>query len=222
MIDVIIPCFNAKKYLRDAVNSIKNQTIKVNKIIIVDDGSTDGSYEFAKNIDGVYCLKQENAGAGTARNLGLKNSDAEYIYFLDADDIAESNAIESLYEEFQNNEGLEAVFGQSVEFISTELTPEEKMRKKFNPEARFGILPGCALIKRRTFERIGYFDTSLRTGETVAWLAKFRDMGLKYSNIDKIVLKRRIHMTNTGVVNKTQERKDYLSIIRQRMQQKKN
>lgn len=221
MIDVIIPCFNAKKYLRDAVNSIKNQTIKVNKIIIVDDGSTDGSYEFAKNIDGVCCLKQKNAGAGAARNLGLMNSEAEYIYFLDADDIAEYNAIESLYKEFKSSEGLDAVFGQSIDFYSEELSYNQKKTKSINREPYYGRLTGNSLIKKIVFEKVGDFDTSLRTGETVAWLAKFRDMGLKYSNINKIVLKRRIHMTNTGIVNKTQERKDYLSIIRQRMQQKK-
>ena len=119
MIDVIIPCFNAKKYLLEAVESIKRQTMPVNKIIIVDDGSTDGSYEFACNIKGVSCFKQKNSGAGTARNLGLLNSDAEYIYFLDADDIAEPYAIEKLFIALKEND-VSAAFGKSIEFISKE------------------------------------------------------------------------------------------------------
>lgn len=222
MIDVIIPCFNAKKYLLEAVESIKRQTMPVNKIIIVDDGSTDGSYEFACNIKGVTCFKQKNSGAGTARNLGLRNSDAEYIYFLDADDIAEAYAIEYLYKAIRSDNHLNAVFGRSIEFISKELSIQEKASKKIYDEPRLGILPGCALIKKSTFDKIGYFDERLKTGETVAWLAKFKDSGLKSVNIDDVVLKRRIHMTNTGIVNKEQEKKDYLTIIRQRLQQRKS
>lgn len=221
MIDVIIPCFNAKKYLLEAVESIKRQTMPVNKIIIVDDGSTDGSYEFSCNIKGVSCFKQKNSGAGTARNLGLLNSDAEYIYFLDADDIAEPYAIEKLFMALKEND-VSAAFGKSIEFISKELSIQEKASKKIFDEPRLGILPGCTLIKKSAFDEIGYFDESLRTGETVAWLAKFRDSGLKSVNIDDIVLKRRIHMTNTGILNKEQEKKDYLTIIRQRMQQRKS
>lgn len=222
MIDVIIPCFNAKKYLLEAVESIKRQTMSVNKIIIVDDGSTDGSYEFACSIEGVSCFKQKNSGAGTARNLGLRNSDAEYICFLDADDIAEFYAIESLYNAIRNDKHLEAVFGKSIDFYSQDLSKDEKRNKSINKMAYHGRLTGNSLIKKSTFDKIGYFDESLRTGETVAWLAKFRDSGLKSVNIDDVVLKRRIHMTNTGILNKEQEKKDYLTIIRQRMQQRKS
>lgn len=217
MIDVIIPSYNSKKYLLEAIESIKKQTISVNKIIIVDDGSTDGSNEFAKNIEDIFYLEQINSGAGIARNLGLKNSNADYIYFLDADDVAELSALETLYNGFKEDDSIKMVMGKRKEFISPDLSSEEKQRYRISLEAQYGTLPGCALIKKEAFNIVGIFDKNLKTGETVAWLAKYRDMGLKFINVDSIVLNRRIHLSNTGIIEREQEKQDYLKIIRQRL-----
>ena len=81
MIDVIIPAYNSQKYLAAAVDSVKKQTVRADNIYIVDDGSTDGSADFAMTLDGVKVLRKTNGGAGSARNLGLRQSKADYIFF---------------------------------------------------------------------------------------------------------------------------------------------
>ena len=102
-ISVIIPVFNAEKYLEEAMNSILNQTFDNLEVICVDDGSKDNSlnmlYEFEKKDSRiqVYHL-DENCGGGAARNVALPKAKGKYIYFMDADDILKLNALQELYD----------------------------------------------------------------------------------------------------------------------------
>lgn len=102
-ISVIVPVYNAGKYLEEALESITKQTLSEIEIICVDDGSTDCSMEIMKryaSIDSrIKLLKQEEPSdnAALARNLGLKYARGEYVSFLDADDFFESNMLEECY-----------------------------------------------------------------------------------------------------------------------------
>ena len=90
---VIIPVYNAEKYLRGCMDSVLSQTLRELELICVDDGSTDGSAaileEYAEKDSRVRVLRQENKGAGAARNLGIGAARGEYVAFIDADDWAE-------------------------------------------------------------------------------------------------------------------------------------
>ncbi len=101
-VSVIIPVFNAEKYLRECINSVVDQTLEGIEIICVDDGSTDGSCavleEYASRYPGIKLLHQENSGSGPARNLGIMAARGEYIAFMDADDYYPDEAVlEKLY-----------------------------------------------------------------------------------------------------------------------------
>lgn len=101
-VSVIIPVYNAEKYLEESLNSIFNQTIDDIEIICVDDGSTDNSWkmlnDFAATHDNMKIFHQENNGGGAARNYALNYVEGKYIYFMDADDILKSNALKEFYE----------------------------------------------------------------------------------------------------------------------------
>lgn len=101
-ISVIIPVYNKQDYISDTLQSIENQTLNNIEVICVDDGSTDNSLNVIKNFNNysfkLEILKQNNFGAGIARNKGLKIAKGEYISFLDADDLFEdSHALEKMY-----------------------------------------------------------------------------------------------------------------------------
>lgn len=100
LVSIIIPVYNAEKYLADALQSAIGQTWANKEIIVVDDGSTDNSLSLARQYagDGVKVFQQENKGPSTARNLGLKHSKGDYIQFLDADDLLSANKIEAQME----------------------------------------------------------------------------------------------------------------------------
>ena len=100
-ISVIIPVYNAEKYLNKTLESILKQSLKDIEVICVDDGSTDGSVEiiqsFIKKDDRVKLIRQNNQHAGSARNTGLKEAQGEYIHFMDADDYVLNYAYEAIY-----------------------------------------------------------------------------------------------------------------------------
>lgn len=95
-VSVIIPSYNSKKYLRETIDSVLAQTYPSIEIILINDGSTDGTEELFPEFEklGVQCFSQKNSGASVARNLGLKNASGDYIQFLDADDIIYPEKIE--------------------------------------------------------------------------------------------------------------------------------
>lgn len=100
-VSVIVPVYNAEKYLKTSVGALRNQTLRDIEIILVDDGSTDGSGKlldaFAKEDSRIKVIHKENGGQGSARNLGIKEAKGEYIGFADADDLADSTLFEKLY-----------------------------------------------------------------------------------------------------------------------------
>lgn len=101
-VSVIIPVYNAEKYLEESLDSIFNQTLDDIEIICVDDGSTDNSWEmlkdFAANHENMKIFHQENGGGGAARNYALNHVEGKYIYFMDADDMLNENALKEFYE----------------------------------------------------------------------------------------------------------------------------
>lgn len=101
IISIIIPIYNTEKYLDKCLNSCINQTFKDIEIILINDGSTDNSYEICqkyKIIDSrIRLFTQENRGQGFARNFGIMKSKSDFIYFLDSDDFIEPDTIEQLY-----------------------------------------------------------------------------------------------------------------------------
>lgn len=100
-ISVIIAAYNAELYLEETIESVVNQTLDEYEILVVNDGSTDSTADIVKKYEAMYDnfkgITKENGGPSSARNLGLKVAQGEYIFFLDADDILEITALENLY-----------------------------------------------------------------------------------------------------------------------------
>ncbi len=98
---IIVPCFNVEKYIDECVRSLLGQTYVNFEIILIDDGSTDGTSDICinySNIDNrVIYIRKENEGLSAARNLGIKHATGEYIVFVDGDDYITSNALENFY-----------------------------------------------------------------------------------------------------------------------------
>jgi len=114
-LSIIIPMYNSEKYISDCLDSILH--INLNKedyeVIIVNDGSTDKSKDivdtYIANNDNFKYIEQENLGAAYARNAGLKNSEGEYVWFVDADDKIDSSEFEKAIEELRSHKEIEVL-----------------------------------------------------------------------------------------------------------------
>ncbi len=99
---IVLPIYNAKKYIKETIDSIMNQDFNDFELLLVDDGSSDGSGEIAKHIASLYgnakYFKKANGGICNARNYGLKKSSGRYIMFCDHDDIFEPQILRSVYD----------------------------------------------------------------------------------------------------------------------------
>ena len=101
-ISVIVPVYNAEKYLKKCLDSVLNQTLKDIEVICIDDGSSDSSFEILKkysyNDDRVVIISQDNSGPAKTRNKGIELATGEYLTFVDSDDWIELDALEKLYD----------------------------------------------------------------------------------------------------------------------------
>ncbi len=214
-LSVIIPAYEAEKYIAQAVDSVRKQGWEGERqIIVIDDGSSDQTAQVAREL-GVQVLCKTQGGAASARNAGLKASTGDLILLLDADDVLTDGALQAMYEALTN--GADAVFAMAEDFISPELSDGQKAELKPRPGPYGGVLPGCSLIRRRVFDAVGVFDDTMKSGETVAWQLKLRDAQIKTVQLPVVTLKRRLHLTNTGRLHQKREMADYAALLRRRM-----
>src|SRR6476659_1934777 len=121
----MIGAYNAEPYVAEAIESVFAQTYRPLELIVVDDGSTDGTAAVVQSYgDRVTYAFQENGGNGSARNHAVRLAAGELFAFLDADDRFVPDKLERQWDALQADPDLSIVFGHVQEFVSPELTPE--------------------------------------------------------------------------------------------------
>lgn len=117
-ISVIVPVYNTKKYLDSCMRSIAHQTLEDLEIILVDDGSNDGSYdlceEWKKKDSRILLIHQKNRGLGGARNTAMRKASGEFILFVDSDDWIDENCCEDLYNSAIDNQSDLVLMGETI------------------------------------------------------------------------------------------------------------
>ena len=116
-ISIIIPNFNGKQFLKECLNSIKKQNFSRLEVIIIDNGSTDGSVEYLNENYPEFALIQnrDNLGFATAVNQGIKTSNAEYVFLLNNDTELEDDCLSNLLNCIEDDETLFAVSSKMIQ-----------------------------------------------------------------------------------------------------------
>jgi glycosyltransferase involved in cell wall biosynthesis len=210
LVSTIIPVYNAEEYLAAAIESILAQSYRPLEIIVVDDGSTDGSAAVARQFAAVRYYHQSNMGQGAARNRGLELANGPYLAFLDADDLWAEDKLVKQMDVLAARPEVDMVLGHATQFRSPELASSDGRAAPHQEQALPCHLPGAMLIRRRAFDRVGPFDARLRVAEPVDWFARAREVGVRMVMLPDIVLKRRLHDDNLGV----RERRSQLEYVR--------
>lgn len=149
---VVIPVFNGERYLAEAVASVRSQSVRPDEIVVVDDGSTDGTAAWLSAQDDLTILTQENRGAGAARNRGVQNVTASILAFLDADDMWRPDYIEHQRALLDADASVDAVFAlgrvgppsrRQLSTRNTKTRPLGTLTSMFSPRCQTFLLLGC-------------------------------------------------------------------------------
>lgn len=207
---VVIPAYNAARFLAEALESVFAQGALVGHVVVVDDGSTDATGDIADSFPGLTLLRRENGGIGAARNTGVAAANGDYVAFLDADDVWPAGRLDALKQALDGDRATDAAFGLAIEFGAG----------RPDGEATFGQLASTMLIRRPAFDRVGPFREDVKVGEFVDWWARAEDAGLRHIAVPDVVLRRRIHDTNTGIVQAS-SRQDYVRVLRAALERRR-
>jgi glycosyltransferase involved in cell wall biosynthesis len=203
-LSVIIPVYNGELYLAEAIDSVLAQNYRAIEVIVVDDGSTDGTASIANSYGSFvrYCY-QSNLGTAAAMNRGADLACGEYLAFLGADDIWPEDRIRVQLEAFNAHPDVEIVSGYVKQFFSPEMTESTKKRIRFSADLIPGHVIPAMLINRQTFFRVGLFETQWTVGAEMSWYLRSQETGLKIMILPDLVLLRRIHESNKGIVKRS-------------------
>lgn len=172
---IVIPCYNQAAYIGDAIESAINQSHPRVEVIVIDDGSTDGSREVIETFaDQIRYERQVNQGAPEARNRGLKMASGTYVKFLDADDVLLAQAVERQVEraEALDGERKAIVYGEAVwvdedgnEISGHNLRPRDSGEDPVAHILSSNPLTSCPLHRRKYLVEVGGFAPSVPRGQ---------------------------------------------------------
>jgi len=194
-VSVVIPAFNAEKYLAEAIASVQAQTAPPFEVIVVDDGSTDGTAEIARRSSGVIHVWQPNGGVAAALNHGSRVATGDCIAFLSADDVWIADKLATQLEALEGHPN-RLVFGHMLHFLSPELSAEEARSLVCPDRPMPAFSAGTLLTRLDTFRRIGPLNESFAVGEFMDWYGRARDDGTDVVMLDAVVSRRRVHLGN--------------------------
>ena len=200
IVSVIVPVYNSKEFLNKCLESIVKQTYKHLEILLIDDGSTDGSGAlcdmWASRDCRVKVIHQENGGVAAARNCALKVCTGEYLMFVDSDDYISDDAVQTLYERLSLDSSDMAIGGHII--VDDEKTDKTNAYYRMKDEiidrmTAIGYLgqhliktvPWGKLYRREIFRGLSY--PNLTCGEDTWLFTKLLDKCRKISIVDSIV-----------------------------------
>jgi len=194
---VVIPVRNGVRYLSEAIKSVLLQAQADLEVIVVDNGSSDGSGALAESFGApVRLISETRPGAAHARNAGVRVAGGEYLAFLDADDVWKAGKLERQLAELESRRDLDMVFTFGENFLSPELTKAECQEVSYLARRGPFIIPSTMLARRQSFVRVGELP-DLREGEFIAWYGLALSMGLRSEVIPEVFFNRRVHLSNS-------------------------
>ena len=167
-ISVVIPSYNRRDFLKRSIDSAINQTKEPLEIIVVDDGSTDGTEAMIKNdYDFVKFIKQKNKGVSAARNVGIKVSIGEWVCFLDSDDEWKKDKLEKQINAMKSNPGYKFFHSNEIWIKNGLRINQKKKHKKYGGDIfdkcldMCRISPSSVMIDKTVFDEVGNFNENL-------------------------------------------------------------
>lgn len=180
LVSVVIPVYNMEQFLEETLCSVLASTYPNIEVLLMDDGSKDGSLtiaqKFASQYNNVYACSQPNGGASNARNNALKQAQGVYVLPVDADNRISPDFISLAVEVLNNKPEVKAVF-PSAEFIGDRVGPWKLPPFSLSLLARKNMLDTCALYRLSEWKRVGGYREDIGREDWAFWIAVLKDGG---------------------------------------------
>ena len=218
-ISIIVPCYNQAKYLDESLQSVLNQSFTDWECIIVNDGSTDTtevvSNDWIKKDSRFKYIFQDNGGLSSARNLGIKKAESEFILPLDADDKIGEDYLELAYQVFQEHKDLKVVYCEVTKFGDSDELWKLPEFSLYNL-SRKNMIFCSALFRKKDWELVGGFDVNMIHGweDWEFWISMLKNGGLvkKIESVQFYYRVKDVSMLKAMDAQKTRETEEYLSV----------
>jgi glycosyltransferase involved in cell wall biosynthesis len=219
-ISVIISVYNAERYLSESLDSVLNQSMPAKEIIVINDGSTDQTINILKSYGKkIKLIDRENKGVPYSVNEGLSEVKQPWIAFNDGDDIWSQNKLELQYNYLLEHKDLRILFGMMRQFISPELSEEDKASIYVPNSPEKALIRPAMLAHQSVFEDYGLFNPTLKAGDFIEWFQKIKENDLKFDFIDEVIYCRRLHKNSLS--NKEGVKDDFLKILKAKLDRAK-
>ena len=197
-ISVLIVSYNYGRFLRQCIESVQAQTCSEElEIVLVDDGSTDGTAELIREFPMVRYVYQDHSGVAAARNRAFREASGDFIAFLDADDLWVKGKLALQLAYLKEHPGCGIVFAGYENFLESGVAPDEEwVRKDIFYAARDRACLPTALFTRDVMLRCGDFDESFSLGEDTEWTRRLGYLGIQSGFLEDKLLLRRLHGQN--------------------------
>jgi glycosyltransferase involved in cell wall biosynthesis len=166
LVSVIIPVYNAREDLTKCLDALRKTTYPSYNLIVVDDGSTDGSHEIAHKAGAQVLQMDRRSGPAAARNFGAHHAKGDILLFVDADVLVQPDTLDRVVEDFTNHPEIAAVFGSydNSPYQRNFLSQYKNLLHHFvhqisNPDA-VTFWAGCGAIRKEIFDQAGGFDAA--------------------------------------------------------------
>lgn len=199
--------YQAAAYIGEALDSIRSQTLRPERVIVVDDGSTDRSPEIVAARDDVELLRRPHQGIGPTIDAGLALVRSDYVAILDADDRWLPGKTALQLECLLTRPELGMVFGHARRFVMT-AAGEHPL------DVMAGVYTSGALFRHSVIERLGPWSGAEGSHCFFSWYNRARDAGVSELLLPDIVCERRIHDSNDGILNRAEQRSAYFKSIK--------
>lgn len=220
MISVIIPVYNAEAYVAETIESVLAQTHPPHEIIVIDDGSTDGSLAALKDfLPRIRLISRENKGIAATLNEGIGLATQPLLAFLDADDLWFPRKLETQKKFLDENPAIDGCFCFMGSFISPELEEEVKQKIHCPAEPQPGATTKiCLLIRRTAFDRIGLFDPYDSLGYP-EWIVRAQRENFSYKILPDVLSRRRLH--RSGMSSQPSYKRDLIRLMKVNLDRKR-
>jgi glycosyltransferase involved in cell wall biosynthesis len=196
LVSVIIPVYNGEQYLAEALDSVFAQEYRPLEVIVVNDGSTDGSADLARSYAGVRYLEQVNQGPAAARNRGIAASAGEFIAFLDHDDVWAPNKLSIEVALLRSNPHLGCVMSRAELFLEGLQEWPKWVALGLEGLGKVTHIQSALVVRRDVFHHVGFLDATYRVAEDTEWLLRASDAGVEITYMARVLMRRRIHSGN--------------------------